>query len=273
MIGNVTHAFFRDAFTYILPAGSAVVSVAYWVVAYDAGHLLSANVTRAIVLFPASHVAAPPEPLEEDQYGGATNLRLANREDPQGDPPGVLRGDATGYFHVARLGTTRWWVVSPLGNPLVLRSVFHANRVTIGKYATSMDLGEATVRALRGWGFNAVSEYANRYVAATNALSGDRVRIPMTPHVQPAYYAVRQKQWAVKDLVAGTRPDVYTGWRQSTAPDVFDPNMVAYVDDAFQTYGIGEYEWATGGNQEYIMAMHSDDLDYISVRIRRRGGL
>ena len=263
LIGNVTHASFRDALTYTLPAGRAAVSVAYRVVAYDAARWLSANVTRAIVLSPASHVAASPEPLEEDQYGGATNLRLANREDPQGDPPGVLHGDATGYFHVARLGTTRWWIVSPLGNPLVLRSMYHASRVSIGKYANSLDWGEATVRALRGWGFNAVSEYASRYVAATNALSGDRVRIPMTPHVQPAYYAVRRQQWAVKDLVAGTRADVYTGWRHSTAPDVFDGNMEAYVDDAFQTYGIGEYEWATGGNQEYIMAMHSDDLDYL----------
>ena len=69
---------------------------------------------------------------------------------------------------------------------------------------------------------------------------------------------------AVKDLIAGTRADVYTGWRHSTTPDVFDGTMVAYVDHAFQTYGVGtEYEWANGGNQEYIMAMHSDDLDFL----------
>ena len=58
-----------------------------------------------------------------------------------------------------------------------------------------MDWGEATVRLLRSWGFNAVSEYASRYVQATNTLSGDRVQIPMTPHLQPAYYALRRQEW------------------------------------------------------------------------------
>lgn len=63
------------------------------------------------------------------------------------------------------------------------------------KYANSMDWGGATVRLLRSWGFNAVSEYASRYVQATNTLSGDRVQIPMTPHLQPAYYALRRQEW------------------------------------------------------------------------------
>jgi hypothetical protein len=37
-----------------------------------------------------------------------------------------------------------------------------------------------------------------------------------------------------------------------------DSNMEAYVDDAFQTYGNGEYEWASGKNQEYILAVYGD---------------
>ena len=261
LVGNITHASYRDAFNYTHPAAGGDVSITYRVAAYDAARLISTHASGTITLSPTAHVAEVPEPLEEDVYGGATNLRLAQHGDKMAV---VLRGAATGYFHVDRLNTSRWWIVSPLGNPLLLRSVYHASRVDAGaKYQNSMDWGEATVRLLRSWGFNAVSEYASRYAEATNRLSGDRVRIPMTPHVQPAYYAVRRQEWAVKDLVGGTRADVYTGWRHSTSPDVFDSNLAAYVDHAFQTYGGGEYEWATGGNQEYIMAMHSDDLDYL----------
>ena len=32
-----------------------------------------------MTLFPTAHVSVLPEPLQEDVYGGATNLRLANR--------------------------------------------------------------------------------------------------------------------------------------------------------------------------------------------------
>lgn len=58
--------------------------------------------------------------------GGATNLRLAGQGS---ETQTVLQGSATGYFRVDRLNTTRWWIVSPLGNPLILRSMYHTSRV------------------------------------------------------------------------------------------------------------------------------------------------
>ena len=181
--------------------------------------LLIASLILAFSLVPSF---APAQTL--DQYGGYKELPVP--------------GGGTGYFRVAKLNN-RWVFATPLGNAFWMRSVYVVNSMDAGKayddaikykYGGSRALwASQSITRLMSWGFNAIGEYAatgswNVLPVGTYNSPANRVKAPFIRLIRPSTYAYG----AVKDIVFGTDPTVYTGWRGNFY-DVYDPAWPAVV--------------------------------------------
>jgi hypothetical protein len=187
-----------------------------------------------------------------DRFGGVTSFPAAAR--------------ATGLFRVEKIGA-RWVFVTPLGNPFWMLGVFNVslegteerggayNDRVVGKYGSAETWGEQTARRLKGWGFNTAAEYADWRVWK---------RIPTVHILNTAVYCLTNRWNAgpgpVKELISGTNPQVYTGWRGGTTPDVFDPNFAGYVD-GYLTRDMPGLKPMYGS--PYLIGIATDDRDYL----------
>src|SRR5205085_2362367 len=148
-----------------------------------------------------------------DAYGGYRDINAT--------------GGATGAFRIEKMHD-RWIFVTPDGHPLWLRSVYGLNKYDGGdayqaalwqKYMPKKDpnwnpewfpwpqFAAATVKRIKQWGFNAIGEYAANYVWPDR----NSEKAPMLYTLGAANYSLRYG--GVKDLIHGTDPARYTGWR------------------------------------------------------------
>jgi hypothetical protein len=171
----------------------------------------------------------------EDQYGGVVK-NVAPAE---------------GYFRVRQVGD-RWLFVTPEGNGFWMLGVFNVvysesvndlgttgKKHAIEKYGGGSDWQEKwrrhTILRLKSWGFNTNAEYHHTATRGGDRLqSPNPVKMPYIHIMKPTVYGL-ENRWGLakgpfKDLLAGTDPKYYTGWRGSHAADFFDPNFESYVD-------------------------------------------
>ena len=172
---------------------------------------------------------------ELDQYGG-----MEDSPSPNG---------ATGFFRVEKFDN-RWLFVTPDGNAFWRLGVFsvdtwrgvddtgssYQERI-LRKYGDKPKWGEQTSKRLKSWGFNTVAEYSTPYIVPLATELGQRPGLQKLAFVhllRPSLYSLDNRNGRapgpVKDLIAGTDPTVYSGYRRSHTPDVFDPNFAAYAD-------------------------------------------
>jgi hypothetical protein len=187
----------------------------------------------ALAMLAASAAAAPGDTL--DAYGGVT--------------PSVA--PATGFFQVKQVGD-RWMFVTPEGNGMWMTGVFGVTYVDaeddlapprsqeriVTKYGGGSDWQDNwrinTARRLKTWGFNTLAEY-HHWGMRPGPLSGaNPERMPYVHIINPArtvlYNGYGYGTGPVKDLVIGTDPRYYDGYRGARALDFFDPNWETYVD-------------------------------------------
>jgi hypothetical protein len=182
-------------------------------------------------------------------------------------------------FHL-KLVNQRWVLVTPEGHPFWMLSVFnvtpsgsvddlgdsHMNRVR-RKYGDLWVWGAETVKRLRGWGFNSTAEYSTPHLRPTKPPYGGNVgnpeKMPFTLIIRPSYYSLLNQgnygPGPVKDILAGTDPAIYRGWRGNGTPDVFDPNFEAYADGTMQK----AKELVAALHSPWLIGITTDDSDNI----------
>jgi len=99
------------------------------------------------------------------------------------------------------------------------------------------EFASQALRRIRSWGFNATGEYSTNYVLPIGihgATAGNPDQMPFIRLIRPSQYSLRADV-GVKDLVVATDASVYTGWRGSRLPDIFDPKFSEFVTSAAST--------------------------------------
>jgi hypothetical protein len=157
---------------------------------------------------------------------------------------------ATGWFGVHKHGN-RWMFVSPKGNGFWMTAVYGViwsdskddlgstgvSRVS-ARYGGEPDWKErwrrTSVRRLKTWGFNTLAEYHHWGLRPGPLPDNNPERMPFIHIARPAYYGLDNRHGygtgPFKDLINGTDPRYYTGWRGAQTPDFFDPSFEAYAN-------------------------------------------
>lgn len=178
---------------------------------------------------PRAQAANQPPPLRRDIYGGLT----------------AISARRTGFFRLAVMNG-RWSLLSPLGHPLWLRSVYVVDFADGGRTAQAAvardfhgdpaAFARQAVARLKSWGFNALGGYASTYALPVPAYfrpHGNPDRLPFIRLLNISWYgAIDSGHLApepFKTLLAGAvDPRVYHDW-MGNVPDVFDPNFAIYA--------------------------------------------
>jgi hypothetical protein len=212
-----------------------------------------------------------------DIYGGLTNLACPN---------GVQA-----HFYTQKIGS-RWHLCTPAGNAFWMNGVYHVdatdagadyqgvvlNNVVNAKYAAgfttnpTLNWALQSVRRMQSWGFNTIAEDAVAWTLPV-AVHSDwptvdntiPVKMPFVAIASPSWYSyTNANNWAsgpVKDLIAGVKSTVYTGYRSHSA-DFWDPNFAQW----FQNSLINDY-WVhqaySGPNKDYLISITVDDTDFL----------
>lgn len=199
--------------------------------------------------------------LPLDEYGGFA------------DEPSLLGG--TKYFHLEIMGN-RWAVVDPAGNydfTLFVEDVTPydgdgAYRDAIArKYAAGVwtqdtwtIFANQSVKRLRGFGFNALGLFAAPAVLPVPTY-GNGVpcndKMPFADFIKPSLYGVRDG--GVEDLIFGTDPAIYRGWRGASFPDIFSPLFDKAIRD--QINGKVRFYGKDLDHSPWLVYMGMDDLD------------
>ncbi len=201
-----------------------------------------------------------PTPL--DAYGGL----ILNASGAPWQTP-------SGRFAVAAWGS-RKLLVTPAGHPYWMRGVFDVDMATsqyapgesyrkqiLAKYGSEPVWARQSARRLRGWYFNCVAEYASSYMlpVALYGRAGNAERMPFMAMIRPSHYSLTNRRHyaraPVKDIVAGTDPAIYQGWRGDTAPDVYDPNFAAYAMGEARAMAVQL------GHSKFLVGVATDDAD------------
>jgi agarase len=194
-----------------------------------------------------------------DRYGGYEGLRVP--------------GGATGFFRLEKVGL-RWVFVTPEGNAFWLRGVYGVDwggrehrTVASAKYPQGETWTQA-VRRLKGWGFNALGEYANLGALPVAAYGGrpNPEKMPFIWIANGTRYGMRNPEHPHKNLYAGVdrsqNPTVHLG----IFPDVFDPNFDRNVADfASDLYGNPAWGSVFAGQlatTPWLIGVTTDDADY-----------
>jgi hypothetical protein len=213
-----------------------------------------------------------------DQYGGREDINCAN---------------ATGYFHVEKLGN-RWWYCTPLGNAFFEEGVYvvdyqaSASYQTkiISKYGSETAWVVPTLNRIKGWGFNSLANYATVHAVPTatdsswpldsNGIHSNPVKVPFILEIRPALYSMRNPvisladggaaqllppSSAVKCVSCGWSPK-YSGFRPSAGEtDFFDPNMQAWLHTYLAEAGSEIASEKTSPYANYLLGFSYDDGD------------
>lgn len=187
-----------------------------------------------------------------------------------------------GYHHRTAASTRfrtqkingRWLLLTPVGNPYWMLGVFDVDlaatrfqghfsqrELSLSKYGSEAIWARQAVRRLRRWGFNCLAEYASEYALPVPLYDrpGNSERMPFMAMIRPSAFSLTNR-WnfgpgPVKDIVAGTDPAVYRGWRGSTAPDVYDPNFAPYA--AGEASALAHHL----GRSPFLVGLATDDAD------------
>lgn len=221
-----------------------------------------------------AQAANQPTPPRRDIYGGLT----------------AISARRTGFFRLAdRNG--RWVLLSPLGHPLWLRSVYVVDFADGGRAAQAAlardfhgdpaAFARQAVSRLKSWGFNALGGYASIYALPVPAYfhpQGNPERLPFIRLLNISWYgAIDSGHLApapFKTLLAGAvDPRVYHDW-MGNVPDVFDPNFAIYARNLAADRATASRQTvftartAVGGdpqpslaNNPWLLATEPDDAD------------
>jgi hypothetical protein len=161
------------------------------------------------------------DPADFDDYGGLKRVK----------------GTATGYFHVKKIGT-RWWFITPEGNAFWS---FGVNLVTDGpndgtdnngktynqnivaKYGDKPTWATETAKKLVAWGFNTVGGGTSSYLDPDGKYNRPAT-VPKIAKIHKhrlGYYSIRDA--GVANILVG----VYGG---GIFPDVFDPAFETHAN-------------------------------------------
>lgn len=186
---------------------------------------------------PQPHHAAAPSPMPAPIVQPA-------RLDPYGGFQGLpAPGGATGFFRLEKIGP-RWLLVTPEGNVFWMLAAYGLDITDGGtKYIETLKKKYKSpegmpwwpfvsqgARRLRSWGFNALGEYCTYYALPVPTFNRSEVnpeRMPFIRLIRPSWYGLTSGSF--KDIIYGTDPAVYTGWRGGHFPDVFDPNFETFA--------------------------------------------
>lgn len=183
------------------------------------------------------------------------------------------RSAGSARFRTQKLNR-RWLLLTPVGNPYWMLGVFNVDLATtrfqgrfsqrelsLAKYGSDVIWARQAVHRLRRWGFNCLGEYTSEYALPVPLYDrpANAERLPFMAMIRPSAFSLTNR-WnfgpgPVKDIVAGTDPAVYRGWRGSTAPDVYDPNFAAYAaaEAAALAYHLGR--------SPFLVGITTDDAD------------
>ena len=173
----------------------------------------------------------------------------------------------SGFFRVAKLNN-RWVFATPEGNPFWMLGVFAVDvddRFVdlAAKYGGSnprATWGVQATRRLKAWGFNTPAEYSSAYV-----LPGQPgvEKLPFMVLVRPSHYGLTNRwNYAVgpfKDLVDALNP-TYTGYRNGSMPDAFDPNFDVYAN-RFTAAMLNDPFWGGLAASPWAIGITVDDAD------------
>jgi hypothetical protein len=212
-----------------------------------------------VLVFGVGRAANPAEFPPLDRYGGLKGVKVA---------------EATGVFGRAKVGN-RWVLVTPEGNAFWMTGIYNVavsgsvddrggtyRQRVIAKYGDAdARWGPQQVRRLRSWGFNTLSEYANKWVQPWTTAGGHSSPWarpggrPPWPNpepmgaigfIWPSHYALRNQNkrapQPVKEILRATDAH-YRGWR-GRFPDVFDPSFGLWLQGELTIYGA--HPWSIG---------------------------
>jgi hypothetical protein len=186
----------------------------------------------------------------------------------------------SGHFRLEKMGTGNnyWTLVDPDNNAMVMFGVYvvgtgdggtrytDAVKAKYGNTTTAF-CKQAASRMLT-WNFNTMGEYHSSYCtpAPLYGISHENsVKLPFLHLINSNLGSVQGS--AVKNIVLGTDPTVYTGYRGGTLPDVFDPAYAAYVDGAFKswmsTWTVPSKGGADPTTFPWLISLTTDDGDGI----------
>ena len=179
---------------------------------------------------------------------GATsskNFSLQIFEQPLDEYGGFLNKTSStggnGYFRLEKTASNRWLFVDPLGNyffPLFVEDMglFDGSSTYQNALAAKYTGGtwssntwtlftQQMVRRARSWGFNAIGVGAANYTLPIVSYGGadgpNSEKMPFVDMIKPALYGVLDG--GVQDLIFGSDPTIYNGWRGASFPDVYSP--------------------------------------------------
>ena len=162
-----------------------------------------------------------------DEYGGFLNKTSST--------------GGNGYFRLEKTASNRWLFVDPLGNyffPLFVEDMglFDGSSTYQNALAAKYTGGtwssntwtlftQQMVRRARSWGFNAIGVGAANYTLPIVSYGGadgpNSEKMPFVDMIKPALYGVLDG--GVQDLIFGSDPTIYNGWRGASFPDVYSP--------------------------------------------------
>jgi len=212
--------------TYI-SGGSATATYVWILRASDGQATAEATLTVQVLPPPPSNPPPPeastPSAPDPNPYGGCV---------AQPVPSG-----ATGFFRVEKVGA-RWTFVTPEGDAFWLRAVSGVD-VTAqdqtyadtlkAKYNSPTEIpwwtfASQAVRRLKSWGFNALGEHHSLYalpVGTEGRTQANEDKLPFIRMIRLSATGVSEGRFS--NIITGTHPSVYTGWRGGTFADVFAP--------------------------------------------------
>jgi Putative Ig domain len=187
-----------------------------------------------------------------------------------------LRGK-TGFFRLERAGN-RWLFVDPLGNyffPLFVEDMDTFDGGSAYKNAVAAKYTGGTwssntwtlftqqmVRRARSWGFNAIGVGASNYTLPIVSYYSDgpnSEKMPFVDMIRPALYGVRDG--GVEDLIFGSDPTIYNGWRGASFPDIYSPLFSQAIQAEITAK---EHALGTALDQtSWLIGEGMDDMDYL----------
>ena len=158
-----------------------------------------------------------------DQYGGREDINCAN---------------ATGYFHVEKLGN-QWWFCTPLGHAFFMEGAYVVDQAVDAQYAAKIkskyggviNWQVPTLNRILSWGFNTLANYANvamvptatdpSYPLDSNGLHSIPVKLPYIVIARPGALLDEEsidcsfRFLTSKTVARRSRGQEYCGWLES----------------------------------------------------------
>ncbi len=213
-----------------------------------------------------------------DDYGGLSAVPCPNGPQP--------------HFYTQKVHD-RWHFCSPAGNTFWMNGVYNVqagdttvdyqgialSSVIAAKYATGLTKDHTlnwalqAVRQMKSFGFNTLNEYSHVATWPTvvdfgwNGITPDRTipeKMPFTLIVNANVNAMKNASnyanGPIKELFAGIKPGIYTGYAAATTADLLDPNYALWL----KNYLANDYlvhQAITATHNDYLVGFTVDESD------------